>query len=623
MENKKDFYLNAETGNYLVIYRGEFKEQIDKLDYATGDVLTNTGIGVISLRPENLERLLKDVPSIVYVDFRMMYALGETMPSMVGNINHIKINPYLDLNGLGVTVGIIDTGVDYLNKYLINEDGTSRITKIWDQSIPGSNNDGEYIGRVYRNEEINRALESARNNQNPYNIVQSRDTRNHGTRIATIIGGRGENEFDYSGIAPQCNFIVVKLLESEDFKLAMSKNGINDKAAYNVSEVVAALEFMRKEFFKLQSKAMVVYLGVGATEGSHDGKNLISQYVDTLGAIRGMCFVTGAGNEGDSSGHRTGFLRYPGDTVVNELSVPREIENLTLFIWVERPDRAAVNVVSPNGESSSIIQVKINRKEEYRFVFTATRMKVTFRSPDPFTGNEVIIIEFKNLKPGIWRINLVGSYVVNGRFDIWLPPHELIPEGLKFLEATEKNTVTIPSTAINFISVSYYGEDERIVASSGKGILRSYTFKEPSNISDVSTLGVNIAVPSPLGIITGMSGSSAASAIVAGGCALLLEWGIIQGNDSTMYSRKMRSYLIYGARRSRNEVFPSINLGYGIFDLLNIFNGIARIYNTSTLGRGLLTSDENSDYIEEKIDENIFLRIPKANSGGIIWSRIL
>ena len=623
MENKSNFYFDANTENYLVIYRGNFKEQIDKVDYATGDVITDTGIGVISLRPENLDRLLKDVPSIVYVDFRMMYALGQTMPSMVGNINPIKNNPYLNLDGSGVTVGIIDTGVDYLNKYLINEDGTTRITKLWDQSLPkANNNDGQYVGRVYDRNDINRALQAARNNQNPYNIVPSRDLRGHGTRIASIIGGRGENQFDYSGIAPQCNFIVVKLLESENFKSYIAQNGITDKAVYNVSEVVAALEFMRKEFFKLQNKAMVVYLGVGTTEGSHDGKNLISQYVDSLGAIRGMCFVTGAGNEGDSGGHRTGFLKYPGDTVINELVVPRDMGNLTLYVWIERPDRASINIISPTGEASGIIQAKINRKEEYKFVFTETKMKVTFRSPDAFTGNDVIIVEFKDLKQGVWRINLVGDYIVNGRFDIWLPSRELVPEGLKFLESTERNTVTIPSTAIKFISVSYYGEDEKIVSSSGKGILRSDTFKEASNLPDVAALGINVAVPDANGNIRGMSGSAVASAIVAGGCTLLLQWGIIKRNDITMYSRKVRSYVIYGARRSNNLSFPNINFGYGIFDLLNIFNIIARIYNTSST-RGLLTFDEDNDFFEEKIDDNIFLRIPKGNSGGIVWSKIL
>ena len=49
-------YLDENTEGYLVEYRGEFKEQIDKVDYAYGNTITDT-LAVVSVNEENIERL--------------------------------------------------------------------------------------------------------------------------------------------------------------------------------------------------------------------------------------------------------------------------------------------------------------------------------------------------------------------------------------------------------------------------------------------------------------------------------------------------------------------------------------------------------------------------------------
>ncbi len=117
-------YYSGDSPNFLVEYRGDFKSQIDKLSYACGDVLTNT-IGVISLPYEYLDQVLIDVPSIKFIDFRSMSVLQDISPSSIDQILTIKKNPYLNLTGKGVLVGIVDTGIDYLNNEFIREDGTS------------------------------------------------------------------------------------------------------------------------------------------------------------------------------------------------------------------------------------------------------------------------------------------------------------------------------------------------------------------------------------------------------------------------------------------------------------------------------------------------------------------
>ena len=50
---------------------------------------------------------------------------------------------------------------------------------------------------------------------------------------------------------------------------------------------------------------------------------------------------------------------------------------------------------------------------------------------------------------------------------------------------------------------------------------------------------------------------------VTGGCALLMEWGIVKGNNPYLYGENLRTYLIRGARRDNNMNYPNQQWGYG------------------------------------------------------------
>lgn len=610
MSNIRDcnLYYDTNTANFLIQYRGNFKEKIDKVSYACGDIITDT-IGVISVPINDLDRLLKDVPEIVFFDFRTMFVLQDISPSSVDNINNIKINPYLNLTGRNVLIGIVDTGIDYLNEEFIREDGTSRIINIWDQSISNNTDESVYIGQTYSNEQINNAINSYKNNGDPYQIVPSRDEIGHGTKVAGIIGARGYNN-EFKGIANDSNFVIVKLFESANFKNQLKENGVEYTSVYNASEIVAGLEYLRK-ISKERKQPMVMYLGIGSTEGSHDGTSLISRYVTSLGSNRGLCFVTGTGNEGDSQGHASGYIKNIGDTKVVDLKIPREMKYFSIYIWIRSPNSASINIISPTGEESAIIEPKINAIQPVKFVFIDTDMVVRYYTPEHFTGHEVINIVFNDMKPGIWRFNLIGKYITNGRYDIWLPPKSTLPENTIFIEPDPFTTLTIPSTAVNVITVAYYGNNNALVAASGKG----FNIDRIMN-PDISTIGINILTTKVSGGTTTFSGSSAASAIIAGGCALLLQWGIIDGNDPTMYTKKIRSYLIYGADRNQFYRYPNRESGYGDFDLLGTFNIISRTYRMKNERTGIDNYNaKNHEFIEYYINK-LYIRIPRECAGG-------
>lgn len=602
MDREKTCKLYYEDSpDYLVEYRGNFKEEIDKVSYACGDIITKT-IAIVTTSPEYLDELLIDVPSIIFIDPRRMFVLQDISPSNVDSINNIKINPYMNLTGRGVLIGMIDTGIDYLNQEFMREDDTSRILSIWDQSIQNSNDTSVYIGETYSNDQINNAITAYRNNQDPYAIVPSKDDMNHGTKMAGIIGARGYNN-QFKGIAHDSDFVVVKLFESINFKNILEKNGVKYAPVYNPAEVLAGIEYL-KNFAIKAKKPMVIYIGVGTTEGSHDGNSLLSRYLTSVGTIRGIVSVAGVGNEGAAQGHASGYIKNLGDIATIELIIPREIKYFSFNIWVRKPNRASLNVISPTGEESKFIKAITGKVSRTKFVFLETEMFVRYYSPEHYTGHEVINIIFNDIKAGIWSFQLRGDYLTSGRYDIWLPPQKTLPEGTRFLESDPFITLTIPATARKVATVAYYGNNNALVATSGKGFNAGDSLISP----DFATLGMDILTTQVGGGVTTASGSSAATAIVSGMCALLLQWGIIDGNDKTMYATKVIIYLIHGADRS-NPIYryPNREVGYGNVDLLGTFNVIGRNYRENNEYRNL---DDN--FIEYYINK-LFIRIPRKN----------
>ena len=68
-----------------------------------------------------------------------------------------------------------------------------------------------------------------------------------------------------------------------------------------------------------------------------------------------------------------------------------------------------------------------------------------------------------------------------------------------------------------------------------------------------------------------MTGTSAAAAHVAGAAALLLHWGVLEGNNYYMNSTSIKTYLIRGAKRNPALTYPNREFGYGTLDLYQAF----------------------------------------------------
>ena len=150
---------------------------------------------------------------------------------------------------------------------------------------------------------------------------------------------------------------------------------------------------------------------------------------------------------------------------------------------------------------------------------------------------------------------------MDGRFDLWLPSAAALSRSTRFLRPTPDTTLTIPSTALRPISVGAYDDSDRTYAAfSGRGDTRQYGIQKP----DLVAPGVGIVTVSRDGGYAPVTGTSFAAPLVTGAAALLMEWGIVQGNDPYLYGDKVRAYLRKGARPLPGEtVYPNPRVGYG------------------------------------------------------------
>ena len=93
------------------------------------------------------------------------------------------------MTGKGILVGVADSGVDYFHPNFRNEDGSSRILRLWDQSIPGNPSQGYVTGTEYTKEEIDEALALGENQGR--RLVPPIDYSGHGISVLGIAAGNG------------------------------------------------------------------------------------------------------------------------------------------------------------------------------------------------------------------------------------------------------------------------------------------------------------------------------------------------------------------------------------------------------------------------------------------------
>ena len=461
--------------------------------------------------------------------------------------------PY-DLSGRGVLVGIIDSGIDYENPDFRNDDGTTRIAAMWDQSVPGNPPAGYTEGTEYTREEINEVLLGAGVSPGESaGTVLSRDTSGHGTAVAGIAAGNGKGSAgrQYRGAAPEAELLIVKM-------------GIQRQGGFpRTTELMMGVDYVMRKALSIR-KPVAINISFGNTYGSHDGTSLVERFLNDMSNIWKNVICIGSGNEGASAGHAAGRVT-DDEATVQELAVQEREPSLSVQVWKSYVDEMDISVVSPSGERVGPFREILGPQ---RFILGNTELLIYYGEPKPYSVRQEIYISFipvqSYVDSGAWRIILTPRRLVDGTYQMWLPAQAALNVGTAFLTPDSTSTLTIPSTASLAVTVAAYDARTFSYADfSGRGPAAVY---EGSDVPkpDLAAPGVLVNAPVPGGGYRAFSGTSFAAPFVTGSAALLMEWGIVQGNDPYLYGEKVKAYLRRGARELPGySEWPNSLLGFG------------------------------------------------------------
>lgn len=473
-------------------------------------------------------------------------------------ITRVLNQPFLNLSGRGVIIGIVDTGIDYRKDAFKFEDGSTKILGIWDQTVDGKRQDDLYFGSTYTSDDINNANRSS----DPYSIVPSVDEDGHGTFLASVAASNEPGE--YIGAAPKAYLLIVKLKKACQYLIDRYLVTNDNPNLYESTDYMLGMKYILDASEKF-NMPIVMCIGMGTNHGAHDGSTLIEAYISFVSQRVGYAFVTAVGNEANAKHHTQGKI--PATRAADRISIKVGEQGASFTVIIHSPgyDKISAGVTSPTGEAVPRVSFQSGLEYSNQLVLENTRITLRYFRDN----NNNVIVSFKNATQGIWNIILYGDLIINGEYWAWLPITGQISPTVEFLRPIPEYTTVIPSTALRAIKCgAYNSKDQSLLVSSSWGPTRLFRIAP-----DFVAPGVDVKGIYPTGYGT-MTGTSVAAAITAGITALLFEWGIVNGNKTAMDSDLIRSYLISGCQRESNLAYPNIQWGFGKVNLYGTFEVI-------------------------------------------------
>lgn len=497
------------------------------------------------------------------------------MPSLFGliseasleasGITRIRNIPRFNLRGEGVLIGIIDTGIDYTNPIFQYADGTTKIAGIWDQTIQ-SDVDLEklHYGTEFTREQINEALRS----ENPREIVPTTDEIGHGTMIAGIAAGNAVPESNFSGVAPDAELVIVKLKPAKPYLKSFFR--IPQEAnAYQENDILFGLEYLINVSFQL-GRPIAICIALGTSQGAHDGRGSLSSLLSFRAEQTGIAVVVAAGNEGNARRHYYGTINQTAGYDTVELNVGENETGFSMELWGDSPNTYSIDILTPSGEYIPMISARLDESREVSFIFEQTLINVDYQMVESQSGDQLILVRFRDPAPGIWRFRVYGRGDTAQGFHIWLPMGDFITENTYFIRSDPYTTIlSLGNARVPITVTAYHTVDDSLYQNASRGYSRVGVIKP-----EIAAPGVQILAPTLDQGFAEVTGTSASAAHTVGVAAMLLEWGIVDNNFPRMNTLDMKVFMIRGARREIDTTYPNRDWGYGILDVFNIFDAI-------------------------------------------------
>lgn len=508
------------------------------------------GYAVIVIEEERIGQLAQ-LPEVEFIEKPKKLYFQTDVGRQVSCIDIVQDMP-LSLRGKGTLIGIVDSGIDYENAEFRNEDGTTRIVSLWDQSVNGRPPAGYLAGTEYTREQIDAAL-ATEDKEVRRQMVKTSDVSGHGTAVAGIAAGngRGSEGRRFRGAAPEAELIIVKM-------------GAPREGGFpRTTELMRGVDYIVRKAVELR-RPVAINISFGNTYGSHDGTSLVERFLNDIADMWKNVICIGSGNEGASAGHVSGKVRRQISETV-ELAVQQREPALSIQIWKSYVDEMGVSVISPSGRQAGPFYEFLGAQ---RYILGDTELLIYYGEPKPYSVKQEIYLSLlpgkQYIESGVWKIVLTPGRIVDGEYQMWLPTQTSLNMGTAFLQPNSMSTLTIPSTASLAVTVAAYDARTFSYADfSGRGPAGMY---EGENVlkPDIAAPGVRVTAPVPGGGYQSFSGTSFAAPFVTGSAALLMEWGIVRGNDPYLYGEKVKAYLRKGAKQLAGyERWPNALLGYG------------------------------------------------------------
>ncbi len=552
----EEFVKLPTTVDFQILLTDRFREYARTRPYLHIGTELASNYAVVYTNERYIDQLLSDLGSDFLSFYPKIMSPLDNASNEISGITPVLNQPFLELSGRNVIIGIIDTGIDYLKQAFRFEDGTSKILNIWDQTVDGKRREGLYYGSDYDQEQINAALAS----ENPYEIVPSIDEDGHGTFLASVAASNETGE--YIGAAPKANIVAVKLRRARDYYIRRYLLSQDNPNLYESSDFLLGIKYVLDRAIEYKMPA-VICIGMGSNTSSHDGSTMFEEYISFVSQRAGYAFVTAAGNESNAKHHTQGQIENTGDTDNIGIKVGEQGASFTVLIFGPAFDKISAGIISPTSEVISRIPFKSGLEISDQLILEKTRFFIRYFKDI----NNSIMVGLENATAGIWSIRLYGDNIVDGKYWAWLPITGQISESVEFIKPIPEYTIVYPAASRRSITCGAYNTaDGSLFVSSSWGPTRL-----PRISPDFVAPGVRVKGIFPTGYGT-MTGTSAAAAVTAGACALLLEWGIIRQNMPTINGDLIKSLLISGCDRTDTMDYPNIQWGYGKLNLYESFN---------------------------------------------------
>ena len=277
-----------------VVIQGDKEETEKAILAAGGKVKYSSGNIVTAILSPDAIRQLNTSSSVQFIDCPK--GKGTVLNDVMVQQNNVDSAYYgygpltQGYDGTGVVVGIIDLPIDINHGDFKDADGNTRIKYLWDQTIA---TDATAPSPYDYGIECDSA--SVANGTCPH--IDMIDNYSHGSGVTGIAASSGHQTGRFRGVAPNSDIVFVALDFSND--------------GYYLQRVMDAINYIYEKADAMH-KPCVINTSFGDYTGSHDGKDLIAQFIDNkLSEKTGRALVAAAGNAGNSAIH----LGYDVDSV--------------------------------------------------------------------------------------------------------------------------------------------------------------------------------------------------------------------------------------------------------------------------------------------------------------------